>query len=445
MKRFIPVISLLGCLCLIMFLSVTFYSPMPLYNLITGFQVADFFIIWPKIRILIEPFYSFAFYALTLNRNFYLPAITSWILWVVCIVLVYCLVNKKNSKQILINIFYSLMIVVTVFSFVVLIPVPGPKLEKPQGYIAVDIHSHTVSSGDNVAPAQISVKAHLWAGFDGFFNTEHNHTQGFALFPKDLLYKTVYPGMQIQTRDKVSVILLASEAFDCQVYKNMTLADIIKKAHENKLLVIMPHWWKWHQQTFSELKALGIDGFEIYNCGYRNFNEIEQREMINFAEENELLMFGSTDWHGWGYMTDTWTVFRGDISENIQEQLANKPQTQVILYRQKQSDSILRFIFEPFFAFYYYIKNANTMYVASFMFWIVLSFVVFRSRLFKYIKKYLPLFMALIYGFGIIYFCIIVRVVSDTNEIIMDQIVPILVAVSVLWIILWRSNKKINA
>jgi poly-gamma-glutamate capsule biosynthesis protein CapA/YwtB (metallophosphatase superfamily) len=46
----------------------------------------------------------------------------------------------------------------------------------------------------------------------------------------------------------------------------MPLADIVRKARENKMLVIMPHWWEWRRQTFAELKSFGIDGFEICNC-----------------------------------------------------------------------------------------------------------------------------------------------------------------------------------
>ena len=143
----------------------------------------------------------------------------------------------------------------------------------------------------------------------------------------------------------------------------MALADIIRKVHENKMLVIMPHWQKWHRQAFVELKDFRIDGFEIYNCGYRNFNENERRAMIDFSKENNLLMFGVTDWHGLVCMSDVWTVFQGNVSENITGVACKKPQMQVILYRQERSISILRFIFEPFAAFYYYIKNAGLKYV----------------------------------------------------------------------------------
>jgi hypothetical protein len=420
--------------------NIIFYSPIHVYDLVTGLQATDFSITWPKIRIFIEPFYSSTFYALALNRNFYKPVVISWLLWILGIVFVYCLIYKKNVKQTLVNMFYSVMVLFTMFSFAALIPIPGPKLEKPQGYIAVDTHSHTLRSHDNVAPESISLKAHLWQGFDAFFNTEHNHSKGFSTFPVGIKYKVVYPGMQMQTKDGVSVVLLAREEFDGYDYENMYLADLIKKAHENNMFIVMPHWWKWCKHTFVELKDLGIDGFEIYNCGYRYFDKNEQKYMISFAKENNLTMLGVTDWHGWGCMSDVWTVFEGNTLENIETQLLKKPKTKVLLYRREQSESAIRFIFEPFYAFYYYISNATLKYLISFMIWITALFLIFKSRFFKYIKKYLPVFMTVVYALGAVYFYIIVRPVADTNTIVMESVIPAFVGFCALWFILWRSN-----
>ncbi|MDR3253787.1 MAG: hypothetical protein LBT07_02335, partial [Endomicrobium sp.] len=73
---------LLIFLCLILGSNIIFYSPIPLYDLITGLKTPDFSITWPKIRLFIEPLYSFSFYVLTLNKHFYKPAIISWVLWI---------------------------------------------------------------------------------------------------------------------------------------------------------------------------------------------------------------------------------------------------------------------------------------------------------------------------------------------------------------------------
>jgi hypothetical protein len=417
---------------------VIFNNPISLYDLVTQEEISNFYIVWPKIRILIEPIYSFAFYALTLNKNFYKPVIISWVLWVISFAILYSLLYKQTLFKTLYNIFYALMFLLTLFSFIVLIPIPGPKLKKTQNYIAVDIHSHTLTSHDNVAPAYISLKAHDWQGYDVFFNTEHNHSNGFINFPEKFKLKVVYPGMQMQTKDKVSVLILSFKEFNDD-YKNLSLKNIIEKAHNNGVIVIMPHWWKWHIKTFNELKDLGIDGFEIYNCGYRNFNNREQDQLIKFCLDNNLLMFGVTDWHGWGYMSDVWTVFEGNLSVNIEQQLAKRPKTKVILYRQDQSNSILRFIFEPFYAFYYYVKNTSLSYFLSFVIWVLIIFSIIFSRILKYIKKYFPLVMVLLYFFASVYFYSIVKDV-DSNTIVVKSVIPILIAFCILWFVLWRLN-----
>ncbi|MDR3195347.1 MAG: hypothetical protein LBT58_00910 [Endomicrobium sp.] len=429
---------LTALLLLIIISSFVFHSPIYPYDLITGLQTSEFSIAWPTIRIFIEPFYSFTFYALTLNKDFYKPAIISWILWTLCVVLVYCFLSKKTVYKTIYNVIYLSVFFTALFSFVALAPVPGPTLLKPRDYIAIDAHSHTISSHDNVAPAIISLKAHLRQGFDAFFNTEHNHTMGFANFPEYAKFKIVYPGMQIQTNDGISIILLSSKEFDGLEYKNLDLADIANKAHKNNMFVLMPHWWKWHKHTFEELKNFGMDGFEIYNCGYRNFDKNEQSSLINFAKENNLMMFGVTDWHGWGYMSDVWTVMEGVSSENIEGLLTRKPNTKVILYRKEQSGSVIRFIFEPFFFFYYYISDVDLKHLASFIIWLAASFLAFRSRFWKYLKRFFALIMTVAYAAGLVYFYIVTRSVAETNATVMNSVAPVMAGLCVLWFILWR-------
>jgi hypothetical protein len=435
---------LLALTLFIIISSFVFYSPIYLYDLITGSQTPEFSILWPRVRLFIEPFYSFAFYALTLNKDFYEPVIISWTLWVTFVALIYCFLNKKTVSKTLYNVVYLLAFLASIFSFIALVPVPGPKLLKPKGYITVDTHSHTISSHDNVAPAIISLRAHLWQGFDVFFNTEHNHTLGFDKFPESAKLKIVYPGMQIQTKDRISVVLLSSKEFDGRGYKNLSLEKTVKKAHENNMFVIIPHWWKWHKYTFKKLKDIGIDGFEIYNCGYRNFNKNEQKSLINFSKKNNLMMFGVTDWHGWGYMSDVWTVVEGNLSQNIDGLFSEKPNTKIILYRREQAGSVIRFIFEPFFFFYYYISDTNSKYLASFIAWIVAIFLIFRSHFWKYLKKLFALLMTVIYATGVIYFYMITRSVADTNTIVMKSVVPVIAGLCILWFVLWRFNGDKN-
>jgi predicted metal-dependent phosphoesterase TrpH len=425
---------ILFILCAIAGASLIFYDPMPLVDLVSGARVYDFAVKWPAVRVFTEPFYAFAFYALTLNRDFYRPALISWALWVLFAAFIYCRAAKKNLINSALRLFYALLLLLTVFLFVVLLPLPGPKLLKPQGYVAADVHSHTVNSHDNISTPLSNLNFHLSQGFDSFFITEHNHTEGFKKFPSKELFKTVFPGVQMQTKDGISVLILSRKEFLGSQYKDMRLRDLIEKAHQNDMLVVMPHWWKWNKFSIAELAEMGIDGFEIYNCGYRNLSIGDQKRIIAAASKEKLLMFGSTDWHGWGYMTDVWTVFAGDKNANLYDELAKKPRISVIVYRQEQNDSLPRFIFEPFSAFYYYVKSADVLSILSFMIWIAIIFVVITSAAMKKIKLYLPFALAAFFGFLLIYFFLLSASTGGLNKIIMSGVIPSVSALCALWL-----------
>jgi hypothetical protein len=297
-------------------------------------------------------------------------------------------------------------------------------------------------SHDNLSTPSSSLRFHKTQGYDSFFITEHNHTKGFDKFPENVKYKEVFPGVQMQTKDKVSVLLLSGVQFDGDEYKDKTLKEIIEKAHQNDMLVLMPHWWKWHRQSLQELVDSGIDGFEIYNCGYRYLTKKELKEIIKISEENNLLMAGSTDWHGWGYMTDVWTVFDINPGANLKDILDKKPQTQVLLYRQEQSASVLRFVFEPFMAFYYYIKNADVISVLSLMVWIMLLNVLFIGNTAKYIKKYTPPVVIAVLVLSAAAIFISYLPAKGLNQMVPSTVVPALLGCCALWFLVWRINGK---
>jgi hypothetical protein len=54
----------------------------------------------------------------------------------------------------------------------------------------------------------------------------------------------------------------------------------------------------------------GVDGFEIANCGHPNLRSDLRQEVLNICRSRGLVLVTSTDWHGWGGMTRTWTVIR---------------------------------------------------------------------------------------------------------------------------------------
>jgi hypothetical protein len=153
-------------------------------------------------------------------------------------------------------------------------------------------------------------------------------------------------------------------------------------------------------------------------------------------------MVASTDWHGWGYMTDAWTIFH---TNNLLYKDGSKfqiPQSQIIIYRQKQSNSILRFIFEPFAAYYYYIKNVDMVNTFYFMVWFSFIFFLLFFSSTKYIRKYIPVIFSISFACAAIYYLAIFIPVSGVNNTLPVFLIPSLAGLSVLWLITWRLYGK---
>ena len=329
MKKAYVLISLLG---ISFILSYFCYSP-NLIDIVTGQDVANFKLQWPLVRLFTEPFYAFAYHILTMERSGYIFALISWLLW-----------------SVIFAVIFSIFFTASIISLVIFLPVQGPKLiPASNNWTIFDPHSHTISSRDVISNIYSNMKFHFLQGYNNFFITEHDTTRGFFLFPSDERRKHVFPGIQIRTTEGISVLLLSHKFFRYEDFAKKTLKELINLAHANDMLVIMPHWWKWHRPALQEVVDSGIDGFEIYNCGYRYISDLTRNEIIDTCKQNHLLMLGSTDWHGYGYMTNVWSVIKNDGNKNLVELLKEKPQVQVIVHNVKGTQSVLRYIFEPFY------------------------------------------------------------------------------------------------
>ena len=443
-----------------------FNCPLVLTDILSGTQPENFSVKWHWIKIFLDPFYSFVFYVLSLQRDFYKPVLISWSVWTLIGVCAFWGAKKKSVEEISLKAFYAILVLASLIAFTALFPLPGPKLIKPEGFIAVDFHSHTRYSHDNVSTEASSLRFHEKSGYDFFFVTEHQNTLSFEKFGGD---KRVLPGMQIQSTDGESLLLLSAKPFDGEDYRDLSIEEIIRKAHQNDILVFMPHWWKWHHPPLDFLKKAGIDGFEVYNAGYkgyRNFDEDSRAGLISFIKENSLGAIGSTDWHGWGYMSNVWTVFEGENvveggklklphyqkiahgkfspqSKLSERQSFDPSKTMILVLEQRQAGHILRFAFEPFYALYLYLGAASWGGALSFIVWFLALFLFFSSKAAGVFWKYLPLFCAFCFAGAAFYYAFIFIAVRSVNEILLFNLIPAMAGICVLWIVLWRINGKL--
>jgi hypothetical protein len=305
-----------------------------------------------------------------------------------------------------------------------------------------DLHSHTWHSQDGVMSPAKAVNYHRDLGFDLFFATEHNHTIGFDGFPRPDILRYVYPGMQMSTTQGISLLILADRPFDGARFKDLTVKELIDRAHADGFVVICPHWWKWRKFEWRELAGLGIDGFEVYNAGYRKFPEAERKKLIDFCRENKLIIAGSTDWHGWGRMSNVWTVL--DLPKNaiarssLIEYLRSRPATRVVVYSRPELHGTLRYALEPFFGAYYYFGSMDWKQLAGWIFWILVFALAGGTGMFRRSgRRFAPIVSGLLFALGLFYLALWLPLKGE-NFIIPQLVVPVIVTLSAMWFAVWR-------
>lgn len=438
-KVYVLIVLILGSITLNHF----FYSP-DLIELISGNAAAGFSLNWPLFRLFIEPFYAFSYYILTLERSGYVFALISWTFWIFSAFMILSWHNKCSFMKALVYCSWAFLFFVSLICMVIILPVSGPKLKAPDSYKVFDMHSHTIASKDSISNVMSSIKYHKKHGFTDFFITEHDNTKGFYSIPYDVDINNIFPGIQIRTKDGISILLLSRHQFVYKEFEGKTIEEMVSLAHKKGMLVVVPHWWKWNRPSLEALSGLGIDGFEIYNCGYRYLSDEKRREMIDICKQNNLMMFGSTDWHGLGYMTNVWSVV--DCGKNKEECLFDilkvKPEIKIIVHDIKGSQSVIRYVFEPFYAFYLYITHSGFKYILSFFMAASVVFLLFLKFRCMKIVRIVSLIFSFFFAGVLFYFTYILSFNLMTSVIIPETIIPAGIGLTILWLVIWGISGK---
>jgi hypothetical protein len=332
-----------------------------------------------------------------------------------------------------------------VCAFIAFLPIPGARLIAPDGYSLIDIHSHTKASRDALVSAEGSLRYFRAHGYDAFFITEHSNVSGFPRFKEEERFRTVFPGVQIRTSDGVSVLVLAESEFDVSGFRGLHLSELIERTMEEGMLVIIPHWWAKATFTFEELRDMGINGFEVYNLGYRNLGRNKFTELVKFCEDNDLMMFASTDFHGWGYTTDAWTAVKGDARGNLFNLLNSKPEIKLVTNRREQGSSAIRFIFDPAAWLYYYLKEASALNTIAFLAWVIIIYALASLKSFSKIMRFAPIPISAFFFCAIVYYYDMWLSVRELNNIIPTSVIPGLFVLGLAWYIIWLLRPTLKS
>ena len=330
------------------------------------------------------------------NRALYaLDEFPNMLVWLLIIFVVYSLVKlilikEKKAKFIfsqIVNIPILVGLWFTVFVVMIFVPLPNNTIiNNSQNSILVTTHSHTEYSHDGLISQKGLWEWHKRNGFDAFFITDHNnhnHTLDFISaqrnnkFPIEPL---VMCGEEFSGSNHLSLLGLKRK-FSTKGFADSTTVDSVRA---NNGAVIVNHWFDGEKKSLQYFRDLGVDGFEIANSATdRSYDRKIYDKIKSFCKENNLIMNGGLDFHGYGNVCSLWNAFdipgwhklspeaKEDAILNI---IRNHDQSKltVIIYKDRPYYSKANLFFSPVITFINYFRTLNFYQVLSWIIWISL-------------------------------------------------------------------------
>lgn len=388
---------LLILVLLIFILSTLFHFPVQIVDALTLEASPDFDIhisIW---RILMEPVMGILLF---FNRSTFPIEENQFVLyWVLIFFIIYSLFrvfaihNKQERKKFYISQLVNLPIVIGLWFtfFVILIFLSrffpsNTIVNNSTDSILVTTHSHTEFSHDGLISQENLWNWHKYNNFDAFFITDHNNhsetldfvnSQRSGSFPIEPL---VMCGEEFSGTNHLSLLGLKRK-FDTSKYSDERVIDSIRA---NGGAVLVNHWYDGEHKTLDYYKDLGVDGFEIENSATeRSYDRSIYDKIRNYSEENNLLMNGGLDFHGYGNVCSIWNAMqipgwhkldpagKEEAILNIIK-LRDQSKLKVLLYNDRPYYTNDHLFWSPITTFFNYFRTLNFYQVLSWIFWMML-------------------------------------------------------------------------
>lgn len=204
--------------------------------------------------------------------------------------------------------------------------------------IKLDLHVHTIYSGDSFITPEIALKYAKIKKLDGFAITDHDTLKAYNILKKknhnnELI---IIPGMEIKTHIGEVIGLFINEEINV---RDNNFVSIVEKIKENNGLVVIPHPFDFLRDNRLKINLLSdnmikkyIDGIEIIN------SRIIFKRCINkarkFNRKYQLFETGGSDAHSNEEIGNGYTIINDvDYSlESIRKSLlANKSKSMGVL------------------------------------------------------------------------------------------------------------------
>ena len=217
---------------------------------------------------------------------------------------------------------------------------PGWRLEvsDPQWRVA-DLQSHTLGSHDALIRAGYNLRWHAQRGYDVVGITEHEDPRG-SFYAEQLSAQEggplVIPSVEMVSEFGGFVLGMGLKPGQpllmgrrSQQGYTRYFADNLRQDHQGALISLA---WLLKAEDIEPLADAGVDAFELMNAGHPDIPDSVRNELLRLEREGRVRLVSSTDWHGWGGNSRTWTLLRLPGSRELP--------------RQQQVDAVVRLLRE---------------------------------------------------------------------------------------------------
>jgi hypothetical protein len=247
-----------------------------------------------------------------------------------------------------------LLLFVLYLLFAVLTPFPSWTLSfsEPNSAIA-DLHSHTTASYDAFATADENVRLHRARGYNVVAWTEHYPSASAVTFQRTFHRDgmDVIGGFEIVapvdgTNIHLIVLGAPESSAPCasveRCFSEKSLGEYVDLVHRSFHGAILVNNADLTPALVNRLADLGVDGFEIANQGHPTYSHAVQDAILSVQRTRGLNTVAVSDWHGWGGLIRTWTVFRGINSQQ------SEAEGIIDILRSRGTDRIVPVVAQPF-------------------------------------------------------------------------------------------------
>jgi len=168
--------------------------------------------------------------------------------------------------------------------------------------IKLDLHIHSIYSGDSLIKPQDAIRWAKIKGLDGFAITDHHSLRAYKILTKIANNQNliIIPGSEIKTHIGEIIALFIND--DLEFKENENFFNVVKKIKESSGLIVIPHPFDFLRDSSLKMKYLDdktikkfIDGIEIINS--RIIFKRCIKKARDFNKKYDLFESGGSDAH----------------------------------------------------------------------------------------------------------------------------------------------------